>query len=86
MTEFRENIIMLSYSLYTLAQYQDKKEFTVYDCQEIEWLKGKSIYGIELYLVEAEKMGFVASVWKNNEFYYRGTAKGNKAYEKHFGS
>lgn len=53
---------------------------------EVDWLKNVSIYGVEFYLIEGEKKGYIKSdVDRNNNIVYFVTKEGLEAYLNYFG-
>ncbi len=77
----QENVLMMCK---TLEHFSGKtsNELSV----EVDWLKNISLYGIEFYLIEGEKKGYIYSkINKDNKIIYFVRKKGLKAYLKYFG-
>ncbi len=53
---------------------------------EVDWLKNMSLYGVEFYLVQGERMGYIYfRINKDNDIIYYTKKKGIKEYNTHFG-
>lgn len=79
MTELEENTLMLVASLIYF------KGLTIEELKEkADWLKNISIFGIETWLTNGIRKGYIYDKSKGKKIVYYATNKGKKEYEKKF--
>ena len=79
MTTISENVLMITYSLKYFKGHTSEKLK-----EKIDWLKNISIYGVEFYLKEGVRKGFIYTKIKKNNIVYYPTVKGLYEYENNF--